>query len=215
MKMKNRRHCGSVVVAAFSLQAAMTILFAQSQKPLVAPTDKDKAPNPQPETKKGAEMKDESDGVHDFDFFTGSWSVHHRRLKERLANNHEWVEFEGTGTAQKILGGFGNIDDNVLDLPGGAYRAVTLRAYDPEKKQWSIWWLDRRSPGHLDPPVVGRFENGVGTFYADDTFNGKPIRVRFLWTRVMSNTPHWEQAFSVDGGKTWETNWTMDFTRVP
>jgi hypothetical protein len=86
------------------------------------------------------------DGQHDFDFFMGNWRVHHRRLKERLANNHEWVEFEGTCTGQKILGGLGNIGDCMLDLPGGAYRGVALRAYDPEKKQWSIWWLDGRSP---------------------------------------------------------------------
>ncbi|PYK86640.1 MAG: DUF1579 domain-containing protein [Verrucomicrobia bacterium] len=155
------------------------------------------------------------DSRHDFDFFMGNWRVHHRRLKERLANNHEWVEFEGTCTGQKILGGLGNIGDCVLDLPGGAYRGVALRAYDPEKKQWSIWWLDGRSPGQVDVPAVGRFENGVGTFYADDTLKGKPIRVRYLWTRVTSNTPHWEQAFSVDAGETWETNWTWDFTKVP
>ena len=153
-------------------------------------------------------------GVSDFDFFIGSWRVVHRRLKERLVNNSEWVEFEGTSTAQKILGGFGNIDDNTLALPDGAYRAASLRAFDPDKKQWSIWWLDSRNPGHLDPPVVGRFENGVGTFYAEDTFNGKPIRVRFLWTQVTSSVPHWEQAFSADAGATWETNWTMDFTKV-
>ena len=155
------------------------------------------------------------DSRHDFDFFMGNWRVHHRRLKERLANNHEWVEFEGTCTGQKILGGLGNIGDCVLDLPGGAYRGVALRAYDPEKKQWSIWWLDGRSPGQVDVPAVGRFENGVGTFYADDTLKGKPIRVRYLWTRVTSNTPHWEQAFSADAGETWETNWTWDFTKVP
>ena len=155
-----------------------------------------------------------ADGRHDFDFFMGNWRVHHRRLKERLANNHEWVEFEGTCAGQKILGGLGNIGDCVLDLPGGAYRGVALRAYDPEKKQWSIWWLDGRSPGQVDVPAVGRFENGVGTFYADDTLKGKPIRVRYLWTRVTSNTPHWEQAFSVDAGETWETNWTWDFTKV-
>lgn len=153
-------------------------------------------------------------GLHDFDFFIGSWRVHHRRLNERLANSQEWVEFEGTATAQKILGGSGNMDDHVLNLPGGAYRAASLRAYDPGKQQWSIWWLDSRNPGHLDPPVVGCFEKGLGAFYADDIFNGKPVRMRFLWTRVMSNAPHWEQAFSADGGKTWETNWTMDFTRV-
>jgi hypothetical protein len=76
------------------------------------------------------------------------------------------------------------------------------------------WWLDSRNPGHLDPPVVGRFEDDVGTFYAEDTFRGKPIRVRYLWTRVTSSTPHWEQAFSPDAGATWETNWTMDFARA-
>ena len=215
MKTKNCRSYALAVVAAFSFPTAVTILFAQSQNLLVALTDKGQTPNKQMETKKLAEMKADTDGVHDFDFFMGSWRVHHRRLKERLANNHEWIEFEGTGTAQKILGGFGNIDDNLLDLPAGAYRAVTLRAYDPQKKQWSIWWLDSRYPGHLDPPVVGCFENGIGTFYADDTFKGKPIRVRFLWTQVMSNTPHWEQAFSADAGQTWETNWTMDFTKIP
>jgi len=153
-------------------------------------------------------------GVNGFDFLIGNWRVHHRRLKERLANNREWVEFEGTSIARKILGGRGNMDDNVLNLPGGAYRAVTVRTYDPAEKLWSIWWIDSRHPGPLDPPVVGRFENGVGTFYADDTFNGKPIRVRYLWTN-QSDAPHWEQAFSEDEGKTWETNWTMDFTGVP
>ena len=153
-------------------------------------------------------------GVHDFDFLLGNWRVRHRRLKERLANNHEWIEFEGTMTSQKVLGGFGNIDDNVLDLPNGAYRALALRAYDPDKELWSIWWLDCRTPTKVDPPVVGHFENGVGTFYGDDAFKGKPIRVRFFWTHVRSDTPHWEQAFSTDDGKTWETNWMMDFTRL-
>jgi ketosteroid isomerase-like protein len=154
-----------------------------------------------------------ADGRSDFDSFMGNWRVHHRRLKERLSNNHEWIEFEGTSTAQKILGDLGNMDDNVLNFPAGAYRAVTFRTYDQAKKLWSIWWIDSRNPGTLDPPVVGRFENGVGTFYADDTFKGKPIRIRYLWTNL-STTPHWEQAFSEDEGKTWETNWTMDFTRT-
>jgi len=153
-------------------------------------------------------------GSGDFDFIIGRWNVKHRRLKERLAGNHDWVEFEGTCTAQKILGGLGNIDDNTLELPTEPYRAATLRAFDPDSKQWSIWWLDSRKPVHLDPPVVGRFENGVGTFYADDTFNARPIRVRFLWTQVTSGSPRWEQAFSADAGANWETNWTMDFARL-
>ena len=149
----------------------------------------------------------------DFDFFIGSWDVRHRRLKERLLVCREWDEFAGTSVVQKILGGFGNMDDNMLELPGGSYRAVTLRSFHPEKKQWAIWWLDARNPGSLDPPVVGQFTNGVGVFYADDHFNGRPIRVRFLWTVPQPDAPHWEQAFSIDAGATWETNWTMDFSR--
>jgi hypothetical protein len=90
---------------------------------------------------------------------------------------------------------------------------MTLRSFHPEKNQWAIWWLDGRNPWSLDPPVVGQFTNGVGVFYADDQFNGRPIRVRFLWTVPQPDSPHWEQAFSSDAGATWETNWTMDFSR--
>jgi hypothetical protein len=151
-------------------------------------------------------------GLHDFDFLIGHWRVHHRRLKERLANNHEWIEFEGTSVLQMVMGGYGTMDDNVLELPGGTYRAVGLRSFDPKSGQWSIWWLDSRMP--LDPPVRGTFRDGTGTFLADDTFNGKPIRVRFEWSRITPTSCHWEQAFSTDGGASWETNWVMDFKRV-
>ena len=150
----------------------------------------------------------------DFDFFMGKWIIRHRRLKERLAGNNEWIEFSGTAVAQPLLGGQANVDDHVLDFPPGPYRAASLRCYDPEKQVWSIWWLDSRTPGHLDPPVVGTFIEGIGTFLADDILDGRPIQVRFTWTDTQTPTPHWEQAFSADGGKTWETNWTMDFTRV-
>jgi hypothetical protein len=150
----------------------------------------------------------------DFDFLIGNWCVAHRRLKSRLAGTHEVVEFAGTTVVRKILGGSGNMDDNLLALPGGAYHAVTLRSFDPETRQWSIWWLDGRRPRTMDAPMVGRFEAGVGTFYADDTFGGRPVRVRFLWTLPNPDTPRWEQAFSADAGATWETNWVMDFTRA-
>jgi hypothetical protein len=154
-------------------------------------------------------------GLHDFDFLAGEWHVQHRRLKERLSGSHDWLEFEGTMSAMPIMGGAGNMDDNVLDMPGGAYRAVTVRAFDPKSGLWAIWWLDGRNPGgDLDPPVKGSFQNGVGTFYADDRFEEKPIRVRFLWSHITATTCRWEQAFSPDAGKTWETNWTMEFRRV-
>ncbi len=106
------------------------------------------------------------------------------------------------------------MDDNVLEMPAGTYRAVTIRSFNPKEGTWSIWWLDSRNPGSLDVPVVGRFSNGVGTFLADDSLNGKPIQVRFEWILTRPDKPRWEQAFSPDAGKTWETNWTMDFTRL-
>ncbi len=150
----------------------------------------------------------------DFDFFIGEWKVSHRRLKHRLAGCEDWETFTGATSVQKILGGFGNIDDNLVDLPGDPYRAVSLRSFDAAAGTWSIWWLDGRHPHRLDTPVVGRFEKGTGTFLAADHLNGRPIRVRFLWTRTDTDAPRWEQAFSADGSETWETNWYMDFERA-
>ena len=152
--------------------------------------------------------------MHDFDFIIGTWKVHHHRLKARLANSREWEDFEGTSTLHYTMGGYGTFDDNVIGLPGGSYRAVTVRTYDPKTKLWYVWWFDGRFPDQGGgQPLSGSFKDGVGTFYGDDVFNGKPIKVRFLWTNTTTGSPRWEQAFSPDGGKTWETNWTMEFTR--
>jgi hypothetical protein len=153
--------------------------------------------------------------VSDFDFLIGRWQVHHRRLKERLADDTRWDEFGGSSQLRTLMDGRANVDDNVIDLPGGPYRAVTLRSFDPASKQWAIWWLDGRHPHQIDVPMVGGFEGGVGTFYADELFNGRPIRVRFLWSNIAANSCRWEQAFSADEGLTWETNWIMHFTRAP
>jgi hypothetical protein len=154
-------------------------------------------------------------GLRDFDFLVGDWRVRHKRLKERLANSREWQEFDGTCSNRRLMDGWGNVDDNVINLPGDAYRGIGLRSYDPKTAQWAIWWVDSRTPhGALDPPVKGGFVNGVGTFYSDDTLRGKPIRVRFTWSKITPTSAHWEQAFSPDGGKTWEVNWVMEFQRV-
>ena len=151
---------------------------------------------------------------HDFDFFTGRWRVRHRRLKARLAGCEDWQEFEGSCETRLLLGGLGNLDDNSLEVPGAPYRAVTLRSFDPKSNQWAIWWLDGRTPHALDQPMLGGWEGGVGLFYCDDVFEGRPIRVRFTWRNPSQDACRWEQAFSADGGETWETNWFMDFTRV-
>lgn len=155
----------------------------------------------------------ENDAPTDFDFEIGTWVVNHRKLKERLSNSNEWVEFDGLSCTQKILGGFGNIEDNQLFLPEGQVRAIALRSYDSNTGLWSIWWLDGRLPHTIDVPVVGKFTNGVGLFFADDILRDIAIKVRFTWSVLSTDSLRWEQAFSADNGNTWETNWMMDFTR--
>lgn len=153
-------------------------------------------------------------GIHDFDFLVGRWTVQHRKLKERLAHNTEWETFSGTCETRLLLGGQADVDDNVLESPTGTYRAATMRVFDPASKSWAIWWFDSRQPRSLDPPVVGSFRDGVGTFLADDRFKGRPIKVRFIWSHITPTSARWEQAFSEDGGATWETNWVMEFRRA-
>ena len=159
-------------------------------------------------------MSDPVEPCRDFDFQQGRWNVRHRRLKARLAGCSEWEEFAGTSEQRPLLGGNGNVEDNLLHLPGGSYRAVALRSYDPASASWAIWWLDGRAPHRLDVPVIGRFEHGVGSFYADDLLDGRSVRLRFLWLGTDGDAPRWEQALSPDGGASWENNWTMDFTRA-
>ncbi|MEQ1515189.1 MAG: hypothetical protein ABL931_01725 [Usitatibacteraceae bacterium] len=154
-----------------------------------------------------------TNGIHDFAFQTGEWRVRHKKLKQRLAGSDEWFAFDGTCRAWEILGGKGNVEDQWLDDPTGAYAAAAVRQMDPKTGIWSIWWIDPRFPG-IDPPVHGRFEDGVGTFRGEDVFNGKPIHVRFVWSKITADSAHWEQAFSADGGKSWETNWVMTFDRT-
>lgn len=148
---------------------------------------------------------------NDFDFIIGEWRVKHKRLNARLANCEEWTEFDGLSSTAKILGGFGNLEDNILNFPTGTVRAVAMRSYCPLSGTWSIWWLDGRNPTRLDAPVVGKFGDCIGLFFADDIFNGQQIKVRFKWTAIPGEPPRWEQAFSADAGETWETNWKMEF----
>ena len=148
--------------------------------------------------------------ARDFDFFMGSWKVHNRYLRKRLAGSDEWDEFEATSVARPLLDGLGNEDEFRTDYDGG-FIGMSFRFFDPEKKRWSIYWADTRRCGELDPPVFGSFSGDIGVFEGTDTFEGRPILVRFAWSGVTTKTPRWEQAFSDDGGETWETNWAMEF----
>jgi len=152
--------------------------------------------------------------AHDWQWLEGSWDVWHRRLKDRLAGSDEWEEFPGKSSFWQTLGGLGNVDDNIVDIPSGTYRGMSVRAFDPATGTWAIWWLDARAPTRIDPPVRGGFKADEGTFVGRDTFKGRPIVMRFRWNDVHGARPWWEQAFSPDDGRSWEVNWRNYFTRT-
>jgi hypothetical protein len=151
------------------------------------------------------------DGARDFDFWMGSWRIRNRYLRERLKGSNDWIEFDATGVARALPGVLGNQDEFRTEHDGG-FVGMSFRFFDPTTERWAIYWADSRRPGLLDPPVFGSFAGDVGVFEGEDTFEGKPILVRFVWSGITTPTPRWEQAFSEDGGETWETNWVMDFT---
>jgi hypothetical protein len=158
--------------------------------------------------------RSERDGQHDFDFALGTWKAHLKRLEHPLTGSKAWVEFDGTFVARKVWDGRAMIEEVELNSPGGHIEGLTLRLYNAQTHQWSIYWANSKN-GAMDPsPQVGQFENGRGEFYGTDTLNGKLIYVRFVWTNTNSNTPHFEQSYSDDGGKNWEVNWITDQTRT-
>lgn len=158
-----------------------------------------------------AQTQPRPDGSKDFDFLIGSWRIRHRRLRARLAGSQDWDESEGRGEARLLPAGLGNQDEVTYD-DGGEVLGLSFRFFDPARERWSILWIDSRHRV-LDPPVVGAFDGDTGVFHGEDVFQGRPIRFRFIWSRTATPNPRWEQAFSDDGGRTWETNWVMDFAR--
>jgi hypothetical protein len=178
--------------------------FAQ-QNPDASKTD-------QPSTAKQSEAV--RDGSHDFDFIYGKWRMPNHRLKKRLAGSHEWVDFVTCDEGSPLPGGIGDIDywkaRYWKDFVG-----VTVRTYDPKTGLWRIYWVDNTfSGGTIQPPVVGKFDGNLGIFEGPDTFNGIPIIVRYTWRvnpKGSQVVAKWEQAFSTDSGKTWETNWYNEF----
>ncbi len=152
------------------------------------------------------------DGRGDFDFLIGQWRIHNRRLRERLKGSTAWEEFDAAAVVRKILGGLGNFDEVTMERSSGRVQGMTLRLYDPISQQWSLYWADSVN-GILQTPMIGRFEKGRGEFFAQETFEGQSIFSRFIWSGITETSCRWEQAFSADGGKTWETNWIMEFVR--
>jgi hypothetical protein len=157
----------------------------------------------------------EHDGRHDFDFEIGTWRIHLKRLDRRLVGSTTWVEFDGTSVTRKVWGGRANLEEFEVDSPTGHIEGMTLRLYDPQTRQWSLYWATSKS-GAMGPPTIGEFKNGRGEFFDTEPSgpNGRSILIRFVWSDITPNSAHFEQSFSDDGGKTWEVNWITDQTRV-
>ncbi len=149
-------------------------------------------------------------GVHDFDFEFGDWQVHHR-VKPAEGR---WIEFDGTASARPLIDGSGDVEEHTFFKATGKTYGIGLRAFDRKTGTWAIWWVDSRQP-HLpmDPPNVGSFRDGVGTFFSESTMDGKTVSTRYIWSHITHDSARWEQALSSDGGKTWDTNWIMEFRR--
>jgi hypothetical protein len=151
-------------------------------------------------------------GMNDFDFLVGTWQSTQTKMVKPLSGNDEWVTSHGTMRNYRLFDGAANVDE--VDEPGFGFKGISLRLQDPETGDWSIYWVNSRDGKLALPPTVGRFdEHGVGEFFSEEDYDGRPIRVRYRWSDITETSAHWEQAFSTDGGETWETNWRADFKR--
>jgi hypothetical protein len=155
----------------------------------------------------------ERDGQHDFDFEIGTWKTHLKRLVNPLTGSKTWVEYEGTTVVRKVWNGRANLVELVADGVAGHFEGLSLRLYNPESRQWSLNFASSRG-GAMTQPTIGGFKNGRGEFYSQEIFNGRAIFVRFVISDITANSCRFEQAFSDDGGKTWEVNWIAIDTRV-
>lgn len=199
--MEKLQHAG----ASFLLG---TLILVLSLPCLRAETDSRK-----PEAKKPAPVHD---GQHDFDFEIGSWKTHLQvssRVAHPFTGSNIWSVYEGTSIVHKIWGGRANLVELEVDGPAGHVEGLNLHLYNPQSHQWSLNFADSKV-GVMGVPTVGEFKNGRGEFYDQETVNGRVILVRNIWSNITQNSCHFEQAFSKDGGKTWETNWIAEDSRV-
>ena len=150
----------------------------------------------------------------DFDFLFGSWNIHNRYLKGRLQGSNDWTEFSAQSEVRPLLNGLGNVDRFIATRDGSALEGMHLRLLNPATGKWSLYWADTSKPGVLQPPLIGRFQDGFGEFFGEDEVQGRRVLSRYRWEFSKGDNPSWDQSFSPDNGKTWETNWTMSFTRT-
>ena len=150
------------------------------------------------------------DGPHDFDWDIGTWKTHQKRLVHPLTGSTTWVEYQGTDVVRKVWDG-ANVAEIRAEGSGGQLEILALRIYNPASHEWSIYFTNSAT-GALSVPSVGRFKNGRADFYDQETYNGKTILLRFSISDIKPTSCHFEQAFSEDGGKSWEVNFIVDET---
>jgi hypothetical protein len=165
------------------------------------------------EASKNSLPRSERDGQHDFDFEIGTWKTHLRRLAHPLTGSTTWIEYEGTTVVRKVWNGRANLLELEADGPGGHFEGLNLRLYNPESHQWSLNFANSNG-GAMSQPTIGEFKNGRGEFFDQETLNGRALLVRFVISDITPDSCHFEQAFSEDGGKTWEVNWIATDSRV-
>jgi hypothetical protein len=160
-------------------------------------------------------VADQHDGSHDFDFLIGNWKAHVRRLPERLAGSDTWIEYDGISNHKKLLDSNANFEEFEVDNPEKHLhiKAQTLRLYNSESHQWSIYLLDLNKGVLSLPPVVGQFAGNRGEFVDQEDYKGRAILVRYVWLNISPKSARMEQSFSPDGGKSWEVNWICELSR--
>jgi hypothetical protein len=159
------------------------------------------------------EVQKERDGQRDFDFNIGTWKTNVRRLLHPLSGSTTWTEYEGVSVVSKVWNGRASLLELKVDGPAGHIEGVGLRLYNAKSRQWNLNWANS-ADGTITKPMIGEFKAGRGEFFNQETFNGRAIFVRNGFSDITANSSRFEQAFSDDGGKTWETNWIMTFTRA-
>jgi hypothetical protein len=153
------------------------------------------------------------DGSHDFDWEIGTWKTHLKLLRRPLSGSTEWVEYDGTSLVRGVLGNRANIVELDVQGPAGRIQGAALRLYEPRARRWTLNFFNVND-GLLTSPMTGEIHDGTGIFFGPDTFRDKPIRVRFVISKVTADSYRFEQAFSTDSGKTWEINWIATDTRA-
>ncbi len=136
-----------------------------------------------------------------------------KRLVRPLSGSTTWVEYNGTTVVRKVMKGRANLVELIMDGPAGHFEGVSLRLYNPDSRQWSLNFSNLAS-GTMSIPTIGEFKNGRGEFFNQETINGRSIFVRFIISDITPNSCRFEQAYSADGGKTWEVNWIATDTRI-